>query len=429
MWPYLTYDKAPDGTLTSLGGFHHGIWEDMREALNFSYTCHEASENNWGSLMEELARGESDITFAPVTMLRQRLDIIDFSLGITENYFVMATRRQEGIPFSWTKVVRGVSVGACLATLGALVGVAFVVALISLVAPSETEGVGVAEALTLTLGAMAGQGWYRSMRSPSGRIVLFTVFAFTLLVYCHYTALLTSTLAVTSILPFSNLEELLRANTHRFLFRGTAVSSMFENSTDKTISRIWSELILPYEDARVTDYSEGFERVASDESLVLILPFITYLEKVGSNCTFTYLPQKFLQVWESFAFRKNLYLKEVFNRQLTKMLNTGVIQRRQQEGTAFPHECELGHVASISMRDTAAQFLMLVAVSAGAALVLISLDEYPKLDCLAHRSMCSPSGRIVLFTVFAFTVFGCRGAGGIIWFGLHPDMFYKLYNN
>ncbi|XP_042864803.1 uncharacterized protein LOC122248696 [Penaeus japonicus] len=256
-WPYVTYKKEYDGTLTSFGGFHYGIWEDMKETLNFSYTCHEAPNSSWGVLIDELATGVSDVTFAPVTMMGQRLDIIDLSLGITENYYVMATRRQEGIQFSWKCIFRGVSSGVAIVTLMTLVGMAFVVTLISRLSPSEPAGLSVAEALTFSVGALAGQGYHRSMYSTSGRIAMFSVFAFTLLVYYHYTALLTSTLAVTWNLPFRNPEELVNAGTHRLIFRETAISRMFETSADETISRIWEGTNLPIDDSSVIEYGEG----------------------------------------------------------------------------------------------------------------------------------------------------------------------------
>ena len=227
--PYFIIDQLEDGSY-SYDGYLYQLWEILAKQLQLRYRIQPLLEGGygnvnpngtWNGLMGELVAGRADVALTWLTYRPDRAAVVEFVDAVPverDQYAFYVPRSSE------QKTEFGFHMFALL--LKPLDPVVWWTLLASLLVVSAAlrmtirySSTGVETPRTLmemTWGSclfhsfmtLVGQGWESTPRSSAARLVTLSSWVLGVLVYCNYTATLTSYLAVSSSSkPISSLKE------------------------------------------------------------------------------------------------------------------------------------------------------------------------------------------------------------------------------
>ena len=158
--------------------------------------------------------------------------------------------------------------------------------------------------------------------------MIIVLLVFTMLVSYHYSANLTSNLAIKKDPPlFDGLMDIYNSKTHKILLReGTSQLFWLKNSKNLVERRIWRDMIENCDDCFITTREEGFERIMNEKAVLVIWKNVVnkYNRK---KCNYVILKEKHPEDWISFGLQKYSPYRELFNRILLRLKENGVMNR------------------------------------------------------------------------------------------------------
>ncbi|XP_042861830.1 uncharacterized protein LOC122246992 [Penaeus japonicus] len=218
-------------------------------------------------------------------------------------------------------------------------------------------------------------GSWLDVRSLSTRIVFITIFLATLVVYAHYTSALVSLLTVASTsVGFSSLQSLLEDGSHQFGFMsGTSLEDEFKNAKQPIIREVWDQLIAPNPDNLAVSDRAGVKKVIAGRYVYMMEENI-YRSMFPNQCDTQLLRGQYFTTETGFAVRQGSPLKEIFDNQLMRMRDGGVLSRSWKRWQPPPPLCTAPPVVALNLHHLFTAFLLLL-LGVVAAVVFLPCEK------------------------------------------------------
>ncbi|XP_045620274.2 probable glutamate receptor [Procambarus clarkii] len=379
--PFLTVGPPDqEGRAALVAGYVKDVWDALQDIHGFTYACRLPEDGAWGSqspdgrwngLVREVVEGRADVVVASLDHNQARAKAIDFLFGLKEVGYRMVVRRPGLGEQPWKSFTAELLPDAWLGTIAFVVFVPPCLALCAYFSPFETEVVTLKDAYIVTIGALAIQGSWLEVQSTSSRIVFTTIFFATLLVYAYYTSALVSILTVASTnTGFSSLQSLLQDGTFQFGFAtGTFLEEEFKNAKQLLFKEVWQRLVAPDPSNLVHSHQEGIRKVIK-ESYVYMMEENGFHSLLEEQCEVVLAEGLYFSTQTGLALDFDSPLKRVFDAQLMRLRDGGLLSRLWQKWQPPPTLCTDPGVIALNMRHLFTAFLLLLLGVVLAALLL-----------------------------------------------------------
>ncbi|XP_063869398.1 uncharacterized protein LOC135105212 isoform X2 [Scylla paramamosain] len=215
------------------------------------------------------------------------------------------------------------------------------------------------EAVLIVIGCLCQQGPVREEKRSSVRMVLLTVGVFGVVSVTHYSSVMISFLTLTtSTHAIASLVDLLDSSTYTLgIVRGTSTHDIIQASRGEPYRQVWTKLLAPRPDSFVASIAEGVQR-ADHEDFVFLIDENFYLSRYARHCSLTLVGPRYLKVPSSYTFRKDLPYKLIFDQEITRMMEVGLLDReiRRRQARAA---CEAESVTPVGLNNTFTALLLL----------------------------------------------------------------------
>ncbi|XP_047487922.1 probable glutamate receptor [Penaeus chinensis] len=366
-----------DGTI-HVKGILGKIFDMLREVTNFTYTCYEVPDNQWGSLADgqwtglvgEVASGRADLAIASLTISKQRSTVVDFLISLAVSGYRIAMKRPSNADYMWTVYTKQFEKEAWAVTVSVTVVLMVLVFVVLRLSRREENASPSISAFTV-LGILFGQGSILEFRSLAGRILMVSVLFLQVIILAFYTSNLVTALAVRpSPPPFQGLEDVHQDPMVTFgIEKGTALDDIFENSKNPLYQAIYQKL--KPEDT-VASTTDGMRRVFRERYAFLIWELYYDLNHQG-GCDNYLLPQKYFTDHASFILTKGSPLTPIFNNVILDLASSGLLSKFWLEVKVTTNDCDDLETASLEFLTLVTSFLVLC-VGAVAALGFLGAE-------------------------------------------------------
>ncbi|XP_064119171.1 glutamate receptor ionotropic, kainate glr-3-like [Macrobrachium nipponense] len=289
-WEPFT-DNQPDAEYgVKIGGFMGQSFDVIRDLLNFTYTCRQAPDRqfgdkingSWTGLVGELLNGRGDVIVTALDSTYERTQVIDFCLpsGVIE--YGLIIRRPE--PETWTNYTRIMDLSAWLVYLCYIV-ISCLLYHIFVVWADHGQTQPLADSVFDIMSLHVNQGDI-AVEGASKRIFLFVVVMTSWLTLTFYTSVLISSLTIPLINPpFKDIAGLLKVKSYDMgLQKGNSEVERFRTSKDPAIQEAWSKIVMQNPANLVQTAEEGIRRVM-EESFAFFLESGYYFYHNSNNCS------------------------------------------------------------------------------------------------------------------------------------------------
>ncbi|XP_037787783.1 probable glutamate receptor [Penaeus monodon] len=368
-WPPVTINQLVDESGTQeVTGWMGGAWDVLKERLNFTSTCRRPRDEDWGTLTEgrwsgmvgELAEGLADVIVAPLDYTVARSRVVDFVIPVVQVRYIMVVQRANQLAGVWESYTQEFGCKSWAAVVLFLVLCPCVLSLVSKSSPSESTRVTLLDAVTCTLGFLGQQGTSLSFTSAPSRIFFLASFVTTVLLYCHYTSALFSSLAITTnSQPFRDLRGILENGKYRFGFtEGISVENDFKDSANYLYQQVWHRLVMPPPSGLMHDDAAGLARVRQ-EKYVHMMDRTNFVYLTRGECDLEMLPRPLFSYPSGMAFRKRSPYKEVFSRALLTLMDSGVTKKLIDKWQPKTSLCKSLDIQPLTLTHVFTAFLLL----------------------------------------------------------------------
>ncbi|KDR09318.1 hypothetical protein L798_00999, partial [Zootermopsis nevadensis] len=372
------------------GGLFGSVWFSLEERLNFTTRYVVPSLRSWGTVYANntttgvvgvLADGQAEVGVFSMLITSRRMDVMDFTTPILSPKFHVFVRQPDGLQLEWDTYLAPFSVRLWLT-------VVLLVLLIALLLPnlySLGRRHGIAEAtqvpfkfkdsLFYVFGAFCQQGMEPSCPQLSAcRVLYLTTYLTAVILLAAYSATLISFLSVKNAeLPFSTLEELLKAGTHKLgCLEQSTVLSHFMDAKLPLYQQIYQRFLHRIHGTLVPDIGVGLYRVCSSNYAFIAL-YTDVIQHPPSErgCRLATLPASYFQSSLSLGLTLNCPYKAFLNYHLLTLYDDGVLHRLKDGLFASLNLQEAEHRAMVGgWLSVEMQHLLPILMALGTGMVL-----------------------------------------------------------
>ncbi|KAF2366759.1 Ionotropic glutamate receptor L-glutamate and glycine-binding domain [Trinorchestia longiramus] len=381
--PFTYITNAPDGTAVIERGHVADVWRILQNTLGFTYTCWLPSDPTWGTtrdgkwtgMVGAMLNREADVIVAPLDNTVERAGVVTFTIGLRNTASRMVIKSRALMDSTWTTFTHEFTKEAWGGTLALMFLAPPFLAFVTHFSPSERERISLKDAYVISVGALAYQGASVETTSSPGRIVMIVIFFGTLLTYCHYTSALVASLTVASTtLPVESLQDVIESGSYELgITSGTSLEGEFQHSKTSPFKEAWETLIKPHLDDMPTVYQQGIDRAAAG-SYAYVLEESVYSYEFSHDCRVTPTPPRYFISPTGFAFQHDSPYVKIFNHQLLRMRNSGILDRSWEQFQPPKDLCQSSDVVSLNPTQVFTAFLLLM-VGAGLALLMLPVEK------------------------------------------------------
>ncbi|KAK7070577.1 hypothetical protein SK128_022049, partial [Halocaridina rubra] len=230
--PHVVLTRDGKGKL-NVDGFLTDLMVDLSKRLNFSLEWIESSDQQhgipldngtWTGLVGYLHRKEADVAVSPMSLTIPRLSVMDFSPAIDHDSVRMVIMKDLDLdPLDWQTYIVGFHWSVWLSLVAVWLIMSFGIAKIA----EPDENISSYNYMFYFIGTIAQQGCATVPECGRGRVIVFTFWIGSVLLFTAYTACLTSQLAVVPAhKPFSFLTDAITsAGYYASTLKGTSYVS------------------------------------------------------------------------------------------------------------------------------------------------------------------------------------------------------------
>ncbi|XP_066966579.1 glutamate receptor ionotropic, kainate 2-like isoform X2 [Macrobrachium rosenbergii] len=365
--PFTDNIEGENGNII-IGGIMGESFQLMSKILNFTYSCRQAPDRQfgnkkdgvWTGLVRELIMGKGDVIIAPLDDTYERAQEIDFVVASGTITYDMIIKRPE--PQTMTSFSRVLQPKSWHAYVLAIVITCLLYAHFILLGGKEGfKAVFDATFDIITIHLRQVTACMKTPRIPR-RIFLLTTVLTAWMVLVYYTADLVAFLAIPDTDPlFSNMVGLLEYKEYYKLGlqRGNSEVERFRNATDVSLKRVWNEIIQKDPDNIVPTAEEGFRRVLK-ERFVFLTDEKYFRHHNSHNCSFLPVGMKLFQYGVGMAVQKNSPLSYVLNYQVLQQQSSGVMNRFKDKYNPKFDSCFTAATGPLSITTLASAFIIVL---------------------------------------------------------------------
>ncbi|XP_072943228.1 uncharacterized protein Ir8a [Epargyreus clarus] len=240
----------------------------LAEVMNFDYEIitpksgtfgKRLPNGSWDGIINDLMRGEVDISIAALTMTAEREEVIDFVAPYFEQTGILIVIRRPIQKTSLFKFMTVLRTEVWLSIVGALLLTGFMIWLLEKYSPYSARNNPEAypypcrnftlkESFWFALTSFTPQGGGEAPKALSGRTLVAAYWLFVVLMLATFTANLAAFLTVERMqTPVSTLEQLARQSRINYtVVEGSSIHQFFINMkfAEDTLYRVWKEITL-----------------------------------------------------------------------------------------------------------------------------------------------------------------------------------------
>jgi len=337
-------------------GFNKDLLELMSQDLGFSYSLKEVDDNRygiqnkgrWNGMIGEVVNKKADMVAADLTLTAERSEAVDFaSPYMTHSLSVLMKKLPDVGQRGAVGVLAAFDILVWILLIVAIILVVVIFVIINFLSPLEgrklaasgkgdsadADKFGFLGSLWFAFSNLCWQGFDRTPKSISGRVMTVFWWIFVLLMLVSFTAGVTNYLASAakpgSELPVNTLDELSQTDDIKLgCVKGGSTNQFFDKTEDPSYKRLG--LKMDADKSYFTNTNDGLRLVKEgDFGAVLEGPAAEYLE--ARNCDLRIMPERIssLEKLTAYAFGLRPGLPN-----LLKAINKKVLQY-QSDGTIF----------------------------------------------------------------------------------------------
>ncbi|XP_071549673.1 probable glutamate receptor [Panulirus ornatus] len=398
-WPPFTFvEYLPDGKVR-VSGVLKELWNILQQRFNFTYECRRSPDGEWGGqrkdgswtgMIGELVAGRADLVLGSVDQTTIRSQVVHYSHPLVTSTFRLLVRRVRSPVTGWSSFSMELSSGSW-AALAATVAVSCLALVTILRCADEHARCPTTEAPMLVLGLLCHQGYPKVVWSTSERLLSWTVSILGVVTLAHYSSVMISSLALSHHThPISSMRTILASNTFSFgLVRGTSTVAMFKETSVPVYQEVWREVAARSSDNLVPSIPAGVHKAATQNYIFLIDENI-YNYRYAMDCNLMVVGPRYFRLPSTLIFRKGLPYTHIFDKELAKMAEVGLLDREYSRWRKRISSC---NTSSVSPVDLESIFTALLLLLGGTLLALLLLLLEKSVPWLVRKINCRVPGR------------------------------------
>ncbi|KAJ9590518.1 hypothetical protein L9F63_016469 [Diploptera punctata] len=370
-----------------IDGFSRDIWNLLESKLNFTTEFVAGLDNAYGSLDNGTWSGiiqmmiNKDVEFA-VNLFRittERLDVVDFTIPIMRSKYQVYMKEPSRFSPMWNNFMTPLSRELWITVVTSIIvfGVfgSVIIHVRKIFMEPVEQQLTLLDAVHLVFGAYCQQGQPFTLQSTSCRVVFFCAHLVGLVLIAAYSAALISSLAKRkAVLPFNNLEELVRDGSYKLgLIYKSAEFNIFYGSGDELLNETYNKLIEPEKYSMPTTSKEGLDRTCDGRFAFFLSNNIANGLLDTIPCKVIHLPGDSFRGSESMVLSRNSPYRELFNHYLMKLKVGGVLQALQRNLWPLATSDNTSAWTSVDIHDTA-PILSVLAVGILISLLILLME-------------------------------------------------------
>ncbi|XP_068232538.1 probable glutamate receptor [Palaemon carinicauda] len=336
-YPLTILHHQEDGSMKE-GGVLHSLMRSLARQLNFTYSCHEVADKQWGTYSEgkwtgmigEVLYGKADIAVAPLDITLLRSQAVDYVIPLVDSGYRMIMTRPNTQDVFWTVYTRlfPAVLWSCVVSTTALMMVLLVLAKRN---NDLRRHLSFLDSFTAIVRYGCGQGNDLQLYHTSERLMAFLAQMFFKFLGAYYTCFLVSSLAAGPPEPkLVSLQDVLETSMTLGVVEGTAPVEYFKESPDHLHRKVWQSLQRKNYAAISPNLETAMRRVRT-EPYVLMEWDVHLKYKYESDCQLFILPNSYFQAKSSIVLRKGSPYVALLNSVILEMLESGILEKWSRE--------------------------------------------------------------------------------------------------
>ena len=361
-------------TILKATGFSIDLYTALQARLNFSISFKlppdsrtygvRLSNGSWTGMIGSLDRREVDMSPQGLAVTAARKKVIEYSRPVLAQkckLYVALTTVDHGENFFAYLEVFSVQFWLVFAAFSLVLPVAYVL-ITKLVSPISTERksfvVQFLEYFAMVSTSWLGRPFSNDHNVPKNfslRILHFTNLMSTSLLYISYSAALTSVLTLTIFtLPIKELRQVFGLKYGVTIWKGSVYEDYFRNAAPDSLSdQVWTRILAPNPGLFVKDHFSGLLKLLDEPNNVYFGPDLSVRSVIQNkqlNCNFSELPFTYSEYGYAMGFVKGSELLPIFNYYITKLAETGTLNRLKRK--YYPIDFKTGQACKAEQKET-----------------------------------------------------------------------------
>ncbi|XP_076082815.1 glutamate receptor ionotropic, kainate 4-like isoform X1 [Mytilus galloprovincialis] len=317
---------------------------EMSRNLNFTYKLRKGYDGEWGRILNgswtglvgELQRRDTDMTFAPLSVMANRERVMDFTLGFFFDQTVIMLKKPDET--KWLRLIEPLRWEVIILT-GSLIPIISVVLFFAeKFNPFYTQHTKIEALYNFSwylYGCVFLQGGTNLPRSQTGRTIICCWWLFCIILSATYCGNLIAYLTVTKEeLPFDTLRELAKQDEYEWgVLGGTYWVTWFEQATVPYLQAVWNGMIATNQtDPRVLSTIPKVHMQKLREGNYAYIAEKSYFEIEASfDCDLKRVNEEFLPLQYAIGLPNNSPYTNIFSIGTLNILESGLIQIWKQK--------------------------------------------------------------------------------------------------
>ena len=359
---------------TQIGGIWGEIWHGtLEKTMNFTTSIEPSPDRQWGSMNEDgtwngiingLIQNRTQVGLTSFYFTHARGMVADFSPAITEGTDQMFIK-YPGREASWTTYIEPFDFYLWVSLFFLLALMTFCLASTYLFGPERNlnpDSFHFQNSILVICGSQVGQGSWLDPKSLSSKLVFLTSFLFGVIIITSFSAKLISFLTVIKLtLPFTSLHDIQGTAYSLGSVKGTALVDNFLYAPPNSIEYALAESKIRKDPSNMVGSIEEGLAKAKFEKYAFIWTTDVIFELNKDNCDFLNIPYDVDTGLIAMAWSKQLPHRHFFNYFISKMKETGQLDRILKKWQAKPREdCgSAGKFVSMGIENMISGFAMI----------------------------------------------------------------------
>ncbi|ESO86865.1 hypothetical protein LOTGIDRAFT_166867 [Lottia gigantea] len=345
-WSPFMIKKEVNGS-AEYSGLCMDLLLELAVSLNFTFKMVEPPDGEWGrfrdgewtGLIGQVAKHESDMVLAAVTVSNEREAVMDFTFPYYFGYSVVFFRKPDPNSDKWYTLLAPFSWQVLLCIFCSVLGVGVLLYYIECINPFYTalypkrKKTSIQRTLWYLYGALLSHGGHTMPESASGRMLLSTWWLFCMVCAATYSGNLIAFLTVgTKKVPFNTLDEMVNSDYSWGYIQGSFLETLFKNSNLKTYQKVWEgvqKFSKDDPDHLHPDMNVHFDRMMNSEYAVIDdgSAIFSWSEQ---QCDINILNERFFPNHYALGLPNNSPFTGIFSDQMIKIYESGLLQIWEQ---------------------------------------------------------------------------------------------------
>ena len=400
--PLVDMRPDPDSDKIQVTGYQKDVLLQLGKIMNFSVVNKLSVDGqfgaknpngSWNGMVGMLTRNDGDVCIAGFAITNARSKVIDFSLPLFRQSWILMTQKPKGKLFNVWAYMEALGLVPWAVLVAVLLGLAFGFLMISRMDPHaihnpyDSERFGILNAIGLVMIALLQRDYHINKSKSSVRLLFVVTCLSTYMIFAYYSAVLTSSMTVLE--PQNQLKsynDIITYSYNMLVLRGSNFETFLKESKPPSIfHEIYEKRIKNNPVAILDSFADIMDTVVKDSKSVYFGPWI--LNFANPDWYPLELPGSPRNNFNAMGLRKHSEFTAIFNYFILKMRQSGLMNKMLNKWVERKVvENEMGIEANPLSYDNLLFPYLILSVGTLAALVLVTLEWIFGFSCSNYFS-------------------------------------------